>query len=75
MSVIATDPSKALSEACDIRTRMAYARTATNEQEFMLPESTEMEYLSKDGSYSVNSVVYEGCQEYRSESVFDVRGG
>jgi hypothetical protein len=69
MSVIATDPSKALSEACDIRTRMAYARTGTDEREFMIPESTEMEYLSKDGSYSVNRVVYEGCQEYTSESM------
>jgi hypothetical protein len=69
MSVTATDPSKALSEACDIRTRMAYARTATEEREFMIPESTEREYLSKDGSYSVNRVVYEGCQEYTAESV------
>ncbi len=69
ISVIATDPSKALPEACDIRTRMTYTRTAVEAREFMMPESTEREYLSKDGSYSMNHVVYEGCHEYTAESV------
>jgi hypothetical protein len=58
-----------LPEACDIRTRMTYTRTALEAREFMMPESTEREYLSKDGSYSMNYVVYEGCHEYTAESV------
>ena len=69
ISVSATDPSQTLPEACDIRTRMTYTRTALEAREFMMPESTEREYLSKDGSYSMNYVVYEGCHEYTAESV------
>ena len=68
MSVIATDPSHAIPEACAIRTRMSYTSTAAETREFMIPKSTEMEYLSKDGSYSVSDVVYEGCRQYTSES-------
>ncbi len=69
MTVTPTDLSAALPEACDIRTRMTYIRTTMQAAEFMIPESTEMEYLDKDGAYSLNRVSYESCREYTSESV------
>jgi len=69
MTVTPTELSEALPEACDIRTRMTYIRTTMQAGDFMIPESTEMEYLDRDGSYSLNRVSYEGCRQYTSESV------
>jgi hypothetical protein len=43
--------------------------TAAATREFMIPKSTEREYLSEGGFYSVNRVAYEGCREYTAESV------
>jgi hypothetical protein len=53
---------------CNIRTRMTYTRTMMQASEFMIPESTEMEYVGKDGAYSLNRVSYESCRQYMSES-------
>ena len=69
MTVAPTELSEALPGACDIRTRMTYTRTTMQAGEFMIPESTEMEYLDGEGSYSLNRVSYEGCRQYTSESV------
>ena len=78
MTVVPTDLSEVLFEACDFRTRMTYTRTTTLAGEFMIPASTEMEYLAKDGSYSLNRISYESCRQYTSESVLsfgdDFRG-
>jgi len=68
MTVVPTDLSKALLEVCDIRTRMTYTRTTMQASEFMIPESTEMEYMGKDGAYSLNRVSYESCRQYMSQS-------
>jgi hypothetical protein len=69
MTVLPTDLSKALAAACDIRIRMTYTRTAMQAGEFTIPETTEKEYLAKDGSFFVNRLSYEGCRQYTSESV------
>jgi len=69
MTVTPTELSAVLPQVCDIRTRMTYTRTTMQAGEFVIPESTEMEYLDKNGSYSSNRVTYEGCRQYTSESV------
>src|SRR5579862_4461701 len=69
MTVAATHPELAQREACDIRTRMSYTRTAAGGREFLIPETTDLEYLTQNGSYSVNHVVYEACRQYATESV------
>ena len=69
MTVVPNNLSLVLFEACDFRTRMTYTRTTMEAGEFMIPESTEMEYLDENGSYSLNHISYEGCRQYRSESV------
>jgi hypothetical protein len=68
MTVMPTDLSEVLFEACDFRTRMTYTLANTQAGEFMVPASTEMEYLAKDGSYSLNRIWYEGCRQYTAES-------
>ena len=69
LTVSATHPELAQREACDIRTRMTYTKAASGGREFLIPESTEHEYLAQNGSYAVNNVVYEACREYTAESV------
>lgn len=69
MTVIPTDLQQALPTGCDLRTRMTYTQSTLGGSQFMIPASTEREYLANDGAYSVNRMSYDGCQEYRSESV------
>jgi hypothetical protein len=69
MTVVPTDLSEVLFEACDFRTRMTFTSAITQAGEFMIPASTEMKYLAKDGSYSLNRMWYESCRQFTSESV------
>jgi len=69
MTVSATHPELAQREACEIRTRMIYTKTAAAGREFLIPESTDLVYLTNNGSYSVNHVAYEACHQYTTESV------
>lgn len=67
-TVIPTDLPLHLREACDLRTRMTYTRTAASASEFLMPALVEKEYLASDGWYFLNSVRYTGCREYSAES-------
>jgi hypothetical protein len=68
ITVIPTDLREAMPTACALRTRIAYSRTRMNAGEFIIPASTEKQYLSDEGSYSVNRILYEGCRQSASES-------
>lgn len=76
LTIVATHPELAQRQACQIRTRITYTRTAAAGREFLLPESTEHEYLAQNGAYAVNHIAYEACREYTAESVlkFDEDG-
>lgn len=68
MTVIANDLQKWLGAVCETRTRMTY-RVNTDVGVFLVPQSSESEFLATDGSYSVNRVSYLGCRRYSAESV------
>jgi hypothetical protein len=67
LSVIATDLQKWLAPVCETRTRMTYA-VKSEAGAFLTPQSSESEFVSSDGSYSVNRVEYIGCRRYTVES-------
>ncbi len=69
MSVIPTKGLQLISGICDLRTRMVYTRHRSSIGEFMIPSSTEREFIANDGSYFKSRVTYEGCHEYGAESV------
>ena len=73
LSVIAADLQTWLGSVCETRTRMTYTGQADTAG-FLVPESTESEFLSADGSYSVNRVSYIGCRRYSTESVLSFAG-
>lgn len=77
MTVIPTDLSTAVPTACDLRTRMTYARTTMNASEFTIPDRAEREYLRLDGRYFSDSIEYTGCRQYTAQSALtfgDVSG-
>ena len=49
MTVIPTDLQQALPTGCDLRTRMTYTQGTLGGSQFMIPASTESEYLANDG--------------------------
>lgn len=69
LTVSPTGIQQALPTVCDLRTRMTYTRASMGVGQFTIPQSTEMEYLGKNGAYSMNRVSYQGCREYTAESV------
>jgi hypothetical protein len=68
MIVIPMDIRKAIAEACDLRTRMTYAKAAVEAGVFTIPESTEKLYRTKDGVVFRNRISYRSCRQYSSES-------
>lgn len=68
LTVVAGDLQSLLGSVCETRTRMTYTAQADGAA-FLLPQSSESEFLSADGSYSVNRVSYIGCRRYSAESV------
>ncbi|HYK17800.1 MAG TPA: hypothetical protein VEV37_07250 [Bryobacteraceae bacterium] len=68
LTVTAGDLQTWLGSVCETRTRMRYTGQHDGTG-FLVPESTDSEFLSADGSYSVNRVSYIGCRRYSTESV------
>jgi hypothetical protein len=68
MVVIPTDVRKAISGACDLRTRMTYAKATVEAGVFTIPESTEKLYRADDGTLFRNQISYRGCRQYSAES-------
>jgi hypothetical protein len=75
MTVIPTDLPRELRVACDLRTRMKYARTTLSASEFTIPEFSEKEYISDDGWYFSNWIRYTGCRQYTAESALTFGDG
>jgi len=73
LTVIADDLQKWLGAVCETRTRMTY-RVNSDVGAFLVPQSSESEFLATDGSYSVNRVSYIGCRRYSAESVVSFAG-
>ncbi len=67
LTVIPTDIHQ-VPGACDLRTRMTYARVPIAAGIYTIPESTEKLYLAADGSLFRNRASYKGCREYTAES-------
>lgn len=63
-TVVPTDLTGHMRNACDMRTRMTYDQTSR----FSIPDSVEKEFLDPNGWYASNSIHYAGCREYGAES-------
>jgi hypothetical protein len=74
LAVTATDVESILPGACEIDTRMTYARAASDGGEFMIPAVTERHLLRSDGMRFENKLSYEDCRQYSSESVVTFDG-
>jgi hypothetical protein len=72
--VTATDVERILPGACEMDTRMTYARAASDSGEFMIPAVTEKHLLRSDGMRFENKLSYEDCRQYSSESVVKFDG-